>query len=189
MEPINWLAVHINTLVIELYQIRTAVHIFKVVDKEWDRRVKDKDVPEYSEVRTMLYESLVYRTFLGLSKIFSNSREQSLLKATNHIEQLKLNGKGIQSAISEIREKLLTSQMVKTVHTYRDKFFAHLDKENVLSYCRIDPTSLMTYIDIDEVDEWLCLVRNFYEACFQEKLSYEHSTPSDEDIIYTFFWR
>ena len=189
MDPVDWLDIHINALFTELCQIRAAVHIFKVADREWDRRVQAKDVPKYWEVRTTLYESLVYRTFLGLSKIFSNTREQSLLKATNQIEQLQLNNEMIPRAIKNIREKLATSQMVKIVHTYRDKFFAHLDKENVLSYCRIDPTAVMTYIDIEEIDEWLCLVGNFYEVCFGKKLSYERPELSCDDIIHTFFWQ
>lgn len=35
------------------------------------------------------------------------------------------------------------------------KFFAHLDKESVLSYFRIEPTSAVEQIDCDEIAEWL----------------------------------
>ena len=57
----EWLDVHINLLFNELRDIQTAIYIFNIVDKEWNKRVHDKDVPEYSTVRTTLYESLVYR--------------------------------------------------------------------------------------------------------------------------------
>lgn len=77
---------HLNTLFLELQDIYTAIYIFKVVDTEWDKRVNEKDVPDYSVVRTILYESIVYRVILGLSKIFANQREYSLRKATNQIE-------------------------------------------------------------------------------------------------------
>ena len=81
----EWLDVHINLLFNELKDIWIAVHIFNTVDKEWDKRVQEKDVPDYSIVRTTLYESLVYRVVLGLSKIFSDSKEYSLRKATKQV--------------------------------------------------------------------------------------------------------
>lgn len=188
-DPLDWLDLHINTLFSELQQIHASIHIFKVVDSEWGRRVAEKNVPDYFEVRTILYESLVYRTVLGLSKIFSNSKEYSLLKATNQIEQMQLNSEEVRMVIKEIRERLSTSQMIEIIHTYRDKFFAHLDKKSVLSYCRIDPTSVMAHIDNHEIEEWLELISNFYEARFGKKLSRQYPLPSEEDIIYTFFWR
>lgn len=185
----DWLNIHINMIYNELKEVRSAVYIFKIVNDEWSRRVEDRSAPSYSEIRTTLYESLVYRTILGLSKIFSKHREQSLLKATNQIEQLQLGNKEVRKTIDDIREKLLTSQMIKIVRAYRDKFFAHLDKESVLSYCRIDPTAVMTYIDIDEIDEWIHLIGDFYEVCFGKKLPCERPALSNEDIIHTFFWR
>ena len=81
----EWLNVHINLLFNELKDIWIAVHIFNTVDKEWDKRVQEKDVPDYSIVRTTLYESLVYRVVLGLSKILSDSKEYYLRKATKQV--------------------------------------------------------------------------------------------------------
>ncbi len=74
---------HLNTLFLELQDIYTATYIFRTVDTEWDKKVQEKDVPDYSTVRTVLYESLVYRVILGLSKIFANHKEYSLSKAVN----------------------------------------------------------------------------------------------------------
>lgn len=77
--------VHLNTLFLELQDIYTAIYIFRTVDSEWDRRVQEREVPDYSTVRTVLYESLVYRVILGLSKIFANHKEYSLSKAARRI--------------------------------------------------------------------------------------------------------
>lgn len=143
----EWLDVHINLLFNELRDIQTAIYIFNIVDKEWNKRVHDKDVPEYSTVRITLYESLVYRVVLGLNKIFADSKEYSLLKATNQVEQLFRSNKEILNIIQEIRYKLDNSVMVRLIRIYRDKFFAHLDKKSVMSYVRVDPTSVMKHID------------------------------------------
>ena len=183
------LNVHISLLFIELRDIQTAIYIFKIVDKEWKQRVHDKDVLEYSAVRTTLYESLVYRVVLGLNKIFADDKEYSLLKATNQVEQLFRKNKAILDIIQEIRYKLENSEMVRMIRVYRDKFFAHVDKKSVLSYVRIDPTSVMKHIDNKEIEEWLCLIRKLYLECFSKELSSELVMPSKEDVVYTFFWR
>ncbi len=180
---------HVSTLFLELQDIYTATYIFKVVDSEWDRKVNERDIPNYSAVRTILYESLVYRVILGLGKIFSKHKEYSLLKATNQIEQTYHSNVEAQEIIKKIRQKLNESRMVKKVRIFRDKFFAHLDKENVLSYFRIDSTVAMQYIDSNEIEEWLSLIRSLYKACFGVELSQKSQMPSKEDIIYTFFWR
>ena len=186
-EKHEWLDVHINLLFNELKDIWIAVHIFNTVDKEWDKRVQEKDVPDYSIVRTTLYESLVYRVVLGLSKIFSDSKEYSLCKATNQVEQIIRDNKNTGRVIAEIRQKLDDSLMIRVIRTYRDKFFAHLDKKSAMSYVRIDSSSAMKYISEQELNEWLLLVRELYQVCFGEELSCEFNMPPEEDIIYTFF--
>jgi|GEM_PF-3831678 len=185
----EWLNVHINLLFNELKDIQIAIYIFNTVDEEWDRRVQEKEVPDYSIVRTTLYESLVYRVFLGLNKIFADSKECSLRKATNQAEQLFRDNKGITKIIAEIRQKLDDSLMVGIVRMYRDKFFAHLDKKSAMSYIRIDSSSVMKHIDEKELGEWLRLIQKLYQVCFGGELSCEFSMPSKEDIIYTFFWK
>lgn len=125
---------HLSILFLELQDIYTATYIFRTVDTEWDKKVQEKDVPDYSTVRTVLYESLVYRVILGLSKIFANHKEYSLSKAVNQIEQIYKNNSEVKNAINEIRQKFDNSPMIPKIRVFRDKFFAHLDKENVLSY-------------------------------------------------------
>lgn len=77
---------HINLLFNELKDIKIAIYFFNTVDKEWDRRIQEKEVTDYSVIRTTLYESLVFKVFLGLNKIFADSKEYSLYKATNQVE-------------------------------------------------------------------------------------------------------
>lgn len=185
----EWLNVHISLLFNELKDIQIAIYIFNTVDEEWNKRVQEKEAPHYSIVRTTLYESLVYRVFLGLNKIFADSKEYSLRKATNQVEQLFHDNKDIKKIIAEIRQKLEDSLMVGVVRTYRDKFFAHLDKKSAMSYIRIDPSFVMKHIDEEELCEWLQLIQELYQVCFGRELSCEFPMPSKEDIIYTFFWR
>ena len=104
--------VHLNILFLELQDIYTATYIFRTVDSEWDKRVREKEVPDYSAVRNILYEALVYRVILGLSKIFANNKEYSLSKAANQIEQINKNDSEVKSAINEIRQKIDSSPMI-----------------------------------------------------------------------------
>lgn len=129
----EWLNVHINLLFNELKDIKIAIYIFNTVDKEWDRRIQEKEVTDYSVIRTTLYESLVYKVFLGLNKIFADSKEYFLYKATNQVEQSFRDNKDIKKIIAEIRQKLDDSLMVRVVRIHRDKFFAHLDKKSAMS--------------------------------------------------------
>ena len=64
-----------------------------------------------------------------------------------------------------------------------------LDKENVLSYFRVDPTMAMKDIDHNEIEEWLSLIGKLYKTCFGAELPRKSQMPSKDDIIYTFFWR
>ena len=180
---------HLNTLFLELQDIYATTYIFRTVDSEWDRRVQEKEVPNYSTVRTILYESLVYRAILGLSKIFANNKEYSLIKAANQIEQIYKNNCEVKSVVNEIRKKFDSSSMIPKIRIFRDKFFAHLDKESAFSYFRIEPTAAMKHINCDEIEEWLTLIGKLYKICFGAELERRSQMPSEEDIVYTFFWR
>ena len=184
---LDWWDIHINMMFNEVNEIKDVLYIFNVVKNEWDRRAKENEVT-YSFIRTALYESLVYRIILGLSKIYVGSKEFSLLKTINVIEQreeLKCEP-GIRYVVSQIREYLDGSKMVSAITTYRDKIFAHLDKEAVLSDCRIDVAAAMKDIEMDEIDKSIQLISALYTACFKRRLEYKGSVLSKEDIIYTF---
>ena len=180
---------HLELLFLELQDIYTAIYIFRTVDSEWDKKVHEKEVPNYSTVRTVLYEALVHRVILGLSKIFANHKEYSLSKAINQIEQIYKKNSEAKNTINEIRQKIDSSQMISNIRVFRDKFFAHLDKENVFSYLRIDPTAAMKGIDCDEIEEWLSLIGRLYKICFGTELTRKSQMPSKDDIVYTFFWQ
>ena len=189
MEENDRINAHLSILFHELQDIYTAIYVFRTVDSEWDKKVQKKEPPNYSAVRTVLYEALVYRVILGLSKIFADHKEYSLSKATNQIEQIFKNDNEVKSAINEIRQKYNSSSLIPKIRTFRDKFFAHLDKESVFSYFRIDPTAAMKAIDCDEIEEWLSLIGRLYKTCFGTELTRKSQMPSKDDIIYTFFWR
>ena len=185
----DWMDVHLNTLFLELQDIYTATYIFRTVDSAWDKKVQEKEVPGHSAVRTILYEALVYRVILGLSKIFANQKEYSLSKATNQIEQIYKNNSEVKNIIDEILQKFDCSPMIPKIRIFRDKFFAHLDKESVISYFRIDPAAAMKDMDCDEIEEWLLLIGKLYKSCFGVELTRNSQMPSKDDIVYTFFWK
>lgn len=187
----EWIDVHINLMFIEIHEIQNIIYIFDVVSKEWDRRTENGGKVNYSAVRTILYEALPYKIVLGLSKIFVGSKEYSLPKTINVISQMDeyKNNSKVQETVTKIRNFLETSKMVAFVTTYRDQFFAHLDKECVLSDCRIDSTMAVKQLEKKEIEEGAHLIGELYEVCFDCALEYRDKELSQEDIIYTFFWR
>ena len=145
---------------------------------------------KYSAIRTILYESLPYRIVLGLSKIFVGGKEYSLRKTVNVAEQMNdfKDRDDIKLIVKEILKYLDTSEMVSIITSYRDQFFAHLDKICVLSDCRIDPTIALKGIDRLEINEFICLIGKLYMTCFNQELAYAKKDLSEKDIIQTFFW-
>ena len=186
----GWLDVHISIMFNEAHEIKDTIYIFKTVEAEWNRRFESGEKIGYSAIRTILYESLPYKIILGLSKIFVGSREYSLLKTINVISQMDeyKNNIDVKKVISEIEDYIETSEMVTIITTYRDQFFAHLDKDCVLSDCRIDQTVPVDRIKEPEIDECIRLIRKLYNVCFNQNLEYHSKELSQKDIIYTFFW-
>lgn len=186
---IGWLDIHINMMFNEVHEIKDTIYIFKTVEAEWNRRFENGEKICYSAIRTILYESLPYKIILGLSKILVGNREYSLLKTINVISQMEeyKNNKEVKKVISEIENYIETSEMVKIITTYRDRFFAHLDKDCVLSDCRIDPTVPIDRIKESELDECMRLIGELYNVCFNQNLEYHNKELSQKDIIYTFF--
>jgi len=184
----DWLNAHINIMYIETHQLIDTIFIFQTIDTEWYNRVDNKRKIKYSEIRGILYESLSYKIFLGLSKIFVGEKEYSLPKAINVISQLDefKNNKDIKALIQKIRNFLETSETIKIIATFRDQFYAHLDKICVISDCRIDSTIPMKKIDINEIKEGASLIGELYKLCFNEELKYSHNF-SKQRIIDAFF--
>lgn len=84
----DWIEFHIGMLHLDAIQIRNALFIFKTVDDEINRRYNNKIKTQYSQVRTIIYESLTYRIVLGLSKLLVRSKDYTLLKVCNIISQM-----------------------------------------------------------------------------------------------------
>lgn len=118
---------HLNLLFLELQDLYTATYMFKTVDTEWKKRV----CPGYSVVRNVLYDALVYRVIVGLSKIFTKRKgEYSLTKAINKIEaeygnnefkKTIKNSSELKKTINEIRQKFSNSPMIPKIRAFRDK--------------------------------------------------------------------
>ena len=187
---VDWLNLHINLMFNEIHQIQNTIYIFETVEKEWNRRFENGEKIDYSAIRTTLYESLPYKIILGLSKIFVGEKEFSLSKTINVISQMAeyKNNHEVKTLNKKIQKYLETSEMVRVITTYRDQFFAHLDKIFVLSDCRIDTTVAMKGIDKLEIDEGVRLIGELYKVCFNQDLKYPNKELSEKDIIYTFFW-
>ena len=127
---------------------------------------------------------------MGLSKILVGNDGGALQRAINVISQLEEfnTDVNVKAVIKKIQCYLDDSNLVSVIATYRDKFFAHLDKEAVHSDCRIDVTVAMKDISETAISEVVQLIEELYEVCFKVRLSYQEKDLSEEDIIYTFFW-
>ncbi|MBF4696049.1 hypothetical protein [Fusibacter ferrireducens] len=186
----DWLNFHINLMYNELHEIQNTIYIFETVKKEWDRRIETGERVNYSAIRTVLYTSLPYKIIIGLSKIFVGRKEFSLLKTINKISQMDeyRNRIEVKKIIDNIQKYLETNEMIRDITTYRDQFFAHLDKACVISDCRIDATIAMSPIDTSEIEKGIKLIGELYEVCFNKCLSYSDKKILKKDIIFTFFW-
>lgn len=184
-----WVSLHMHFIMMELCEIRDTLYIYKTAKREWDSRVQEKKI-NYSRLRTTLYNTLPYRIILGLSKIFIGSKEYSLLKTLNILEQMTefKNNQEVKATIDEIREYLDVSELIKMINIYRDKFFAHLDKVSVISDCRIDTSIPIDKIEISDINLLISLFSTLNKICFNNDLRVLDRELLDEDINYTFFW-
>lgn len=187
---IDWLDIHINFMFNEVQEIKDTIYIFKTVETEWNRKFENGEKIGYSAIRTLLFESLPYKIILGLSKILVGNKEFSLFKTINIISQMNeyKNNQNVKKVIRKIEDYLETSETVKIITTYRDQFFAHLDKYCVLSDLRITPTVTIDKLKESEIDECMRLIGELYNVCFNHNLEYHNKELSQKDIIYTFFW-
>jgi len=184
------LNLHINMMYLEMHDIKKAMFIFRTVQKEWNRRYEEGEKIGYSAIRTVLYESLVYRIILGWSKIMSRKKEYSLLKAINTIsnrDEYK-HDNDVKAVVKKVQRYIETNETLGVIEAYRDKLFAHLDKECALSDCRIDVEAVMNKIKENEIDQGIMMISELYEVCFGDKLEHSEDLLPERDIIQTFFW-
>lgn len=185
---VEWYNVHISMLYNELCEIRDTLFVFREVEKEWDKRAKDKSI-SYSGIRSIIYNALPYRIIMGLSKIFVGTKEFSLEKTINVISQRDeyKQTEEVRIVVKNIQDFLKNSEMVKNVTEYRDNFFAHLDASCAMSDIRIAPSEAMQHISISEVEKGIELIGILYKECFKTKLKEVYNNIEVGDIIQTFF--
>lgn len=173
----------------ELSEIRALLVIYNIVENEWNIREQNNSIT-YSAIRDLLYGSFSYKIIMGLSKIFIGKKEYSLEKTINVISQHEMYKKipQVKIAIENIRDFLEHSEMVKIIATYRDDFFAHLDKICVMSDIRIYPNSAIKNIKMCDIDMGINLIRDLYKECFGIYLKDIPYNLDSDDIIKTFFW-
>lgn len=176
-----------HLLIVDLEDIHSAIVIFNAIDDEIERRVKQKVSIGYCEIRTIVRDSLVYRSIIGLSKLFASSKEYSVEKLLNQIEQSLQRSSEIQRVITNFRNLLSQSQMIPIIKSFRDKFFAHLDRESVYSHFRVDAGEAMKVVDLHELDTYISLIRELYTVCFGDLKMPKRQMPSQEHIMDTFF--
>lgn len=82
----DWYNAHINMLYNELCEIRDALFVFGEVEKEWGKRTECKMI-SYSRIWSIIYNALLYKVIMGLSKILVGTKEFSLEKTINVISQ------------------------------------------------------------------------------------------------------
>ena len=185
----DWINVHLWLLYTDALEVRNTIYIFKVVDREWNRKVEDKEYIGYSCLRTTLFDALPYRIVLGLSKLFVRSDDYILIKTCNIISQMDeyKNCIEVKNVIEKINTCIKASDMIENIYILRDKFFAHLDRKSVISEYRIDASKAMKYLDVNELDKLIGLMGDLYCACTKEKITVNAEYPLDSDIIQMFF--
>lgn len=184
----EWLEIHIHEMINEIIEIEYAIKIFKIVDGEWKDNPDLKGQITYSPIRTTLYNSLVYRVLLGLSKIFIGKQEFSLVKTVNKISQMEnyRNDKEIMTIINEIREYVDNDSSIAVLSIYRDKFFAHLDKHSVISDLRVSPTFAMNGIEGINLNDTKALLTKLYNSCFKREQDFKVEKINKDVVLKAF---
>lgn len=186
---VDKLNLHISLMYIDLQSIFNILHIYEIVNKEADKREANSQIMYFSNWGRFMFDNLADRVILGLSRVFVGKEEFSLLKTINRINSMKefYGRTDVRIVMNDIQEFLDSSEMVSNVTTYRDKIFAHLDKECILTSSRMFPDSAIKNIDKKEVFRGMMLVRELWEICFDDKLNDFCYEFSDEEIIKEFF--
>ena len=186
---VDWYNTHLNLMFLEVKDIQRDLFIFNTIQEIIEVRVNGKKRIKYSEIRASMIGALPYKIILSLSKILIGKKEYSLYKTINSISQMeefKYNEQ-IKDSIMEIRKFLSDSKLVYNISIIRDQFFAHLDKESVLTDFRILPAFSLRYINDGEINQLKLLIANLYESCYKTKLDIHNEKISKEKIIKCFF--
>lgn len=186
---VDWLEVHLFEMRNEIFQIEEAAIILEVINGEISRKKIEKEAISYSSFRTTIYQALPYRIIMGLSKICVGKNEFSLLKTVNVISQMDeyKNNVEVKKNVKNVLFYIESNEFVRTIATYRDQFFGHLDRVSVISDLRINPTYVMKNIKLSDIEEIKKLIINLYDSCFKTKLDVKNQMASSEKIIDALF--
>ena len=186
---VDWYNTHLNLMFLEVKDIQRDLFIFNTIQEIIEVRVNGEKRIKYSEIRASMIGALPYKIILSLSKILIGKKEYSLYKTINSISQMEefKHNEQIKNSIIEISKFLSGSKLVHDISIIRDQFFAHLDKESVLTDFRIFPAFSLRYINDGEINQLKLLIANLYESCYKSKLDIHNEKISKEKIIKCFF--
>lgn len=134
--------------------------------------------PIYSR---LIYQSVEYRIIFGLAKIFKSGNDLSLFQLLNYILQCDdfNNNDNVKQAVCEGTEGLLNySEDIKILTRWRNKLFAHLDKQYAFSYDRLIMSIPLT--ELDTMGMCNCAIDSLekvYMACFGAPLKQYERQP------------
>lgn len=186
---IDWLEIHLFEMRNEILKIERSIFLITIIDKEWGNRVENKN-NNYSFNRIILFESLIDKIIMGLSKILKGNKEYSLLKTINVISQMDefKNNSNVKKIVNETQLYIENSELSNTVILFRDKFFGHLDKECVISDLRLSPTMLVNEIQKFDLEDIKSTITELYRVCFDNEISFSSDQIFNEkDFLDIFF--
>lgn len=179
--------IHLYTLLLEMERLYTSIEIVKIINAEWEFRLENKLKLEYSITRNVLYESLIYRIILGITKIFSDREKRGINKYIN-IARYRYYDKNVQGILENIETNIQKHiNSINEIIVYRDKLFGHLDKDMTFAAERIDITLVFYYIEPFELREIFLETINLYNYLFDDNFKSEIDVIKKESIIKQFF--
>ncbi|MGM0109707.1 hypothetical protein [Enterococcus sp. DIV0187] len=186
---IDWLEIHLFEMRNEILKIERSIFLISIIDKEWGNKVESKN-NNYSFNRIILFESLIDKIIMGLSKILKGNKEYSLLKTVNVISQVDefKNNSAVKKIANETRLYIENSELSNTVIMFRDKFFGHLDKECVISDLRLSPAMFVNEIQKFDLEDIKSTIIELYKVCFDKEIDfYSDQIFNEKDFLDTFF--
>lgn len=179
--------IHLHTLLMEMRRLYTAIEIIKIVKYEIDYRAKNKIKKRYLAISHILYESLIYRIILGITKIFSDREKRGINKYIN-IVRYRYYDKNVQGILENIETNIQKHiNSINEIIVYRDKLFGHLDKDMTFAAERIDITLVFYYIEPFELREIFLETINLYNYLFDDNFKSGIDVIKKESIIKQFF--
>lgn len=187
---VDFLTTHLWLIAMELISIIQALRIEATLEKYYKSKIFSNNRFGYSPVRAVLHESIPYRIIMGLSKIFTGTKEYSLEKTINKMSQIPeiYQNPDIMKVIKDINSFINSSKTVEAVTTLRDGFYAHLDKETVFADCRIDVSTPLKHIDSEELNNLLVDIKKLHDSSCNDSLPIDIDEIKQEEVLKAFLY-